>query len=128
MTTTTGTPSISPVQQIEALHQRLVKAREIVAAGKVHPIVGLEAHYTVEASTGGFYLVNGECTCPDAQEKADIHHGWCKHMLAVEIYKESPKEAPEQSPKPKRAKRNQPETVDASLSEEIQNKVAELYT
>jgi hypothetical protein len=49
-------------------------------------------------------------------------------MLAVEIYKESPKDSPEESPKPKRAKRNQPETVDASLSEEIQNKVAELYT
>jgi hypothetical protein len=122
------TPTISPIQQIEALHQRLVKAREIVAAGKVHPIIGLETHYTVQASTGGFYLVNGECTCPNAQERADIHRGWCKHMLAVEIYKESPKQSPEESPKAKRAKRNQPETVDATLSEEIQNKVAELYT
>src|SRR5918996_1163924 len=98
MTITNGTPSISPVQQIEALHQRLVKARDIVAAGKVHPIIGLETHYTVQASTGGFYLVNGECTCPDAQQWTDIHRGWCKHMLAVEIYKESP--ITEESPKP----------------------------
>ena len=128
MTTTNGTPCISPVQQIEALHQRLVKAREIVASGKVYPIVGLETHFAVQASTGGFYLVNGECTCPDAQQWTDIHRGWCKHMLAVEIYKESPKESPEESPKSKRAKRNQPETIDASTSEEIQNKVAELYT
>jgi uncharacterized Zn finger protein len=96
--------------------------------GTISPILGLEAHYTVEASKGGFYLVKGECTCPDAQERADIHRGWCKHMLAVEIYKESPKESPEESAKPKRAKRNQPEIVDASLSEETQNKVAELYT
>jgi hypothetical protein len=125
MTTTNGTPGISPVQQIEALHQRLVKAHEIVANGKVYPIVGLETHFAVQASTGGFYLVNGECTCPDAQQRTDIHRGWCKHMLAVEIYKESPTE---ESPKPKRAKRNQAETIDASLSEEIQNKVAELYT
>ena len=59
MTTTNGTPGISPVQQIEALHQRLVKAHEIVANGKVYPIVGLETHFAVQASTGGFYLVPG---------------------------------------------------------------------
>jgi hypothetical protein len=98
MTTTYGTPGISPVQQIEALHHRLVKAREIVATGKVHPIVGLETHFAVQASIGGFYLVNGECTCPDAQQRTDIHRGWCKHMLAVEIYKETPAE---ESPKSK---------------------------
>jgi hypothetical protein len=33
MNITNGTPSVSLVQQIEALHQRLGKAREIVAAG-----------------------------------------------------------------------------------------------
>ena len=93
MTITHGTPSISPVQLIEALHQHLVRAREIVAAGKVHPIIELETHYTVEASTSGFYLVNSKCTCPNAQQRADIHRGWCKQMLAVEVYKESPKPA-----------------------------------
>jgi hypothetical protein len=121
MTTNNGTPSISPVQQIEVLHQRLVKAREIVAAGKVHPIVGLEAHYTVEASKGGFYLVNGECTCPDAQERADIHWGWCKHKLAVELFKETPKaKTPEAS---KKASRN----GSSPRGEELEEKVNDLY-
>jgi hypothetical protein len=90
MTTTNGTPTISPVKQIEALNQRLEKAREIVAAGKVHPIVGMEGHYAVECSRidDGMYLVNGICTCLDAQQRTDLHHGWCKHKLAVELFRE----------------------------------------
>jgi len=84
---------VSPVTQIESLYKRLEKAREIVAGGKVHPVLNLDNHYAVESSKGdGFYLVNGVCSCPDAQEREDIHKGWCKHKLAVEIFKESVQE------------------------------------
>jgi hypothetical protein len=50
----------------------------------------MEDHYAVECSRidSGMYLVNGTCTCVDAQQRTDLHHGWCKHKLAVEIYKE----------------------------------------
>lgn len=79
---------INPVQQIEALHWRLQKARELVADGKVHPIIGVDDHYAVQSSKGhGFYLVNGVCGCPDAQRRSEMHHGWCKHKLAVELVK-----------------------------------------
>jgi hypothetical protein len=88
--TTTSTPAISPVKQIESMYARLEKARTIYAAGKVHPIVGMEGHYAVECSRidDGTYLVNGTCTCVDAHQRTDIHHGWCKHKLAVELFKE----------------------------------------
>jgi hypothetical protein len=89
MTTTTSTPTISPVKQIEAMYQRLEKARTIFAAGKVHRILGLDQQYVVLSSTGdGFYQVNGVCTCQDAQHRTEIHHGWCCHKLAVELLKE----------------------------------------
>jgi hypothetical protein len=84
------TPLISPIKQIESMWARLEKARSIYAEGKVHPIVGMEGHYAVECSRidDGMYLVNGTCTCIDAQQRTDIHHGWCKHKLAVELFKE----------------------------------------
>jgi hypothetical protein len=87
--TTTSNPQISPVKQIESLYQRLEKVRSICAAGKVHPILGLDGHYAVESSKGdGFYQVNGTCTCMDAQHRTEVHHGWCCHKLAVELFKE----------------------------------------
>jgi hypothetical protein len=84
------TTTISPIKQIELLNARLEKARIIYAAGKVHPIVGMEGHYAVECSRidDGMYLVNGTCTCVDAQQRTDVHHSWCKHKLAVELLKE----------------------------------------
>jgi hypothetical protein len=87
---TTGTTlQVSPVKQIESLYTRLEKARDIYAAGKVHRILGLAGHYAVESSKGdGFYQVNGLCTCMDAQHRTDVHHGWCCHKLAVELFKE----------------------------------------
>jgi hypothetical protein len=91
MTTANYAPGISPIQQIESLYARLEKARVIAASGKVHPIVGMDEHYAVESGKGDFYLVNGTCTCVDAQQRADLHHGWCKHKLSVELYKETPK-------------------------------------
>lgn len=80
---------VTAVRQIEALYKRLEKARELVASGKVHRIIGMDGHYAVESSKGdGFYLVNGTCGCSDAGHRSDTHKGWCKHKLAVELYRE----------------------------------------
>jgi hypothetical protein len=116
MTTTNGTPTISPVKQIEALNQRLEKARDIYFSGKVHPIVGMEGHYAVECSRidDGMYLVNGLCTCIDAQQRIDVHHGWCKHKLAVELFREQHNPNPETPQEP--ASAGFPET-DQSLED-----------
>ena len=93
---------VSPVQQIEALTQRLEKARQLVAEGKVHPVLNLENHFAVESSKGdGMYLVNGHCNCPDAEQRSDLTKGFCKHRLAVEIFKERPQT---EEPKPKARK------------------------
>ncbi len=86
--------AVSAVTQIEELSKRLERAREIVGERKVSPVVGKEYHYIVEGKDG-YYLVNGECTCRDAQYRSEVHKGWCKHMLAVELYKESqPRRSP----------------------------------
>ncbi len=70
MTTPTETPAMSPVVQIEKLHERLEKARQIVAEGRVHPVLNREGYYVVLASSGdGFYLVNATCECPDYGNK-----------------------------------------------------------
>ena len=98
------------VQQIEALYQRLQRAREIVADGKVFPIVGMDDHYTVQG-TAGHYLVNEHCTCQDAQQPSEMHHGWCKHKLSVELYKETQEaSAPPEKPKRKKEKADTSET------------------
>lgn len=79
----------SVVDTIEALCERLQRARIIVAEGRVHPVLGATGHYIVESSTGrGFYLVNHDCTCPDAQHRAELNRGLCKHKLAVVLYQE----------------------------------------
>ncbi len=79
--------TVSAVTQIEELSKRLERARKIV--GHVAPVLGKDGHYVVQACKGGYYLVNGQCTCRDAQYRSDIHKGWCKHMLAVDLYKEA---------------------------------------
>jgi len=79
---------VSPVKQIEQLNKRLEKARLIVAEGKVHPVMGMDNHYTVEGRNG-FFLVNDACTCPDAEYRSELNKGWCKRKLAVELYKET---------------------------------------
>ena len=80
---------VTTVQQIEGLSQRLTKAHQIVTQGKVKPVLGMDNHYVVESSTGdGFYLVNGECTCQDSKQRTELHNGWCKHNLAVELVKD----------------------------------------
>jgi hypothetical protein len=104
------------------LYARLEKAKAIATAGKVHPIVGMDEHYVVESSKGDFYLVNGTCTCIDAQQRTDLHHGWCKHKLAVELYKDTLKaETPEAS---KKTNRNGSSPQD---KDELEQKVNDLY-
>ena len=81
------------IQKIEALNERLERARQLVADGLVSPVIGMESHYVVRSSDGdGYYLVNGECSCPDAEYRSDVHSGWCKHFLSVELFKESESE------------------------------------
>ena len=78
------------IEKIEALSQRLERAREIVADNKVKRVLGVDDHYTVESSTGtGTYLINGNCSCPDARQRDDLTKGLCKHKLATLLYLEA---------------------------------------
>ncbi len=90
--------TVSPVTQIEELNKRLERARELVSEDRVAPVVGRDGHFVVQGTEGGYYLVNGGCTCQDARFRSEVHKGWCKHMLAVELYKES---QPEVEPSPR---------------------------
>lgn len=75
------------VQKIEALAARLVRARMILATGAVS--YQGNGTWAVTSSDGSkTYEVNTdrlECTCPD-HARRELHKGWCKHRLAVELY------------------------------------------
>ncbi len=89
-----ATPTI--VDKIEALHERLERARVLVADDKVSPVLGLDEHFTVESSTGaGHYLVNATCSCWDAHDarRQELTRGICKHRLAVVLYMEKSEQA-----------------------------------
>ena len=61
------------IQKIEALHERLERARELVADSKVHAVLGMTQHYIIESSTNNsFYLVNSNCSCADARERQKL--------------------------------------------------------
>ncbi len=88
----------STIERIEAQFDRLQKARDIVSNQGVHVMLGVDDEhagefggrqrtcFAVDSSTGkGKYFVNGSCGCPDAKERADLHEGWCKHRLAVQL-------------------------------------------
>jgi hypothetical protein len=121
------TPQLSPVKQIESLYHRLEKARTIYAAGKVHRILGLDQHYVVESSKGdGFYSINAICTCPDAQNRTELHHGWCCHKLAVEIFKEQ--QALADNPKVTKATKKTASNNGSSPQErDLEDQLADLY-
>ena len=75
-------------ERIDGVHQRLERARQLVS--KVHPVLGMTDHYTIESSdSAGFYLINGACSCPDYQYRQALNNGYCKHRLAVALYLES---------------------------------------
>jgi hypothetical protein len=86
MESTASTPAVSPVTRIEALYDRLTRARALVADNKVHPVYGMADHYFVEGKEAK-YLVNGSCICPDATNRPELK-GLCKHRLAAVIYAE----------------------------------------
>jgi hypothetical protein len=122
-----GQAMVSPVQPIESLYQRLEKAKEIVQQGKVHPIVGMDDHFIVQGNAG-YYLINAICTCADAQERTDIHHGWCKHKLAVELFKEMPKEEkPKASKRAKASSNGSPHISTPEEREQHEREVADLF-
>jgi hypothetical protein len=85
--TTTENPQVSPIAQIRALHDRLVKAEELVAKGKVEPIYNMPRHFVVQGKDT-CYLVNGSCNCPDATHRIELLKGYCKHRLAALLFAE----------------------------------------
>jgi hypothetical protein len=83
---TSSSLQISPVARIEALYDRLTRARTLIADNKVHPVYGMVDHYIVEGKEAK-YLVNGNCICPDSVNRPELK-GLCKHKLAATIYQE----------------------------------------
>ena len=82
--------NISRIQQIDSLNTRLEKARQIVAEGRIFPVLNMAGHYVVQAPQGkGFYLVNSEGCCTDGQQRAELLEGFCEHRLAVDILNEA---------------------------------------
>jgi hypothetical protein len=78
-------------KQIKGLAERYERAREIVAAGRVAPVYGQDGVYCVLNGEGYAYLVNltnETCTCPDYQYHAKKLAIWCKHLIAVALYRE----------------------------------------
>ena len=85
-----STSAPTAIDTIEALYKRLERARQLIENDSISQILGLENHYTVASSAeDGSYLVNGTCSCPDAQYRSKLTNGICKHKLAVILYQES---------------------------------------
>ncbi len=64
---------------------RIDRALALVREGHVTPRAdGLFQVRSQKSGTSKVYTVNGTCTCPDAHKTSD---GWCKHVLAVAIYR-----------------------------------------
>jgi predicted nucleic acid-binding Zn finger protein len=78
-------------KQAKAISERYAKAVELVAAGRVAPVYGQNGVYCVINGEGCAYLVNltaETCTCPDYQYRAKKLNIWCKHVIAVALYRE----------------------------------------
>lgn len=80
------------VRDIEALAERLERARQIAAEGKVLKVLGpgaTEEAYVVLNGKGAYLVVAGRgCTCPDFQHRLKERELSCKHMLAVQLVQE----------------------------------------
>ena len=86
MTTQT---TATTTERIEAVHERLQRARELFEGGNVQPVIGMTDLYAVRSSEGnGTYLVNGNCTCSDYEYRQHLNGKLCKHRLAVLLYLE----------------------------------------
>jgi hypothetical protein len=121
MTTTNGTPAVSPIARIEALYDRLTRARTLVDDNKVHPVYGMADHYFVEGKEAK-YLVNGACNCPDATNRSYFLKGYCKHRLAAIIYAEQQVVADNPQVAQSINKATSPET-----ERTLEDKLADLY-
>jgi hypothetical protein len=89
--TTSNTPQsscIDPATINQALNVRLDRAQEFVDQGRVHPVANMPDHYVVEGENSWF-VANGECCCEDYMYRQPLHQGWCKHRLAVALYKKN---------------------------------------
>lgn len=89
MATTSG---YTITDRIRALALRLAKAEQIVQEDRVTWWEDQNC-YMVSSPTGRWYSVSGptvgeECNCPDAQQRQELHKGWCKHRLAVELVRQ----------------------------------------
>ena len=113
--TTSDAPAISPVTRIEALYDRLTRARALIADNKVHPVYGMADHYIVEGKEAK-YLVNGSCICPDSVNRPELK-GLCKHKLAATIYAEQEAKAPAIKESKAESPRN----------EDLEAKITDLY-
>lgn len=77
--------------EIRKLAERLAKAEELVDAGAVFPVAGLEGYAVVRNGDGNsMYLVRFEagkesCTCPDFQQRQSKAGQPCKHILAASL-------------------------------------------
>ena len=84
------TTGISIPTRIEAVHKRLGKARAIVDLKLIEQLE--EDVYIVysQSPNGGHYTIDTTgCECPDVKYAGDTTAGWCKHKLAVELFKET---------------------------------------
>lgn len=76
---------------IKGLAGRLEKAQELVDAGAVFPVAGLEGYAVVQNGDGTqMYMVEHcagreRCTCPDFQHRQKASGLPCKHILAAQI-------------------------------------------
>src|ERR687892_1298299 len=120
--TTNGTPTVSPIARIEALYDRLTRARTLVADNKVHPVYGMADHYFVEGGEAK-YLVNGSCICPDSVNRPELK-GLCKHKLAATIYAEQQTLA--DNPKVAKAT-NKAITAKAESDRSLEDQLEDLY-
>jgi hypothetical protein len=117
--TSTSTPTVSPVAKIEALYDRLTRARTLVADNKVYPVYGMADHYFVEGKEAK-YLVNGSCICPDSVNRPELK-GLCKHKLAATVYAEQ--QALADNPQAAKATTQ----AESPKNEELERQIAELY-
>jgi len=124
MTTPSSTHTVSTIAQIEAIYDRLGKAKTLVADGKVHPIYGMADHYIVDGSNNVKYLVNGECRCADAANRVELTKGLCKHRLAAMVYAEQQAKATGQGKAEVQDVTH--ETVDEVL-DDLEAKVSDLF-
>ena len=122
MEPTSTTPALSPVAKIEALYDRLTRARILVADNKVHSVYGMAGHYIVEGKEAK-YLVNGSCIFPDSVNRPELK-GLCKHKLAVTIYAEQQDKA--QDPKVVKATKTA-NTAPPESGRYLEDQLADLY-